>query len=82
MKTTLPKKWVINREGLPEVIEWCNNNNDASQKHYEDYKLGWYFHFPSYGGNSHTSSYIKTGYEEITFDEFKVLNFKKNIETI
>ena len=79
MRTILPKKWVINREGFPEVIDWCNKNSQNNRDDFDRKLVGWYFHYPIVN-SSHTYYGIWNGYEEISFEEFKVLILGEKIE--
>ena len=79
MRNKLPNKWVVERNNgnSNEILSFFNKG--CGKK----YIIGTYFHFPnfrdmkgfSYG--NHTSGHIISGYEEITFEEFKILVLKE-----
>lgn len=74
----LPKRWCINRLNHPEVQEWFNENSENPLTDYDRELLGWYTHYPAWGGYSHTFNTVKENYTEITFEQFERLVLNKN----
>ena len=75
--TNIPEKWCIKvtEENRKEVGSWFNKNRQNKDKTNSDMSdslyIGSYFHFPKYSDSFHVERWIKAGYIEITFDQFK-----------
>lgn len=82
----LPEKWAIKR--TKESYKILNNyfNEGCKSKSYTSKEDNWYFHYPnfkSYVGfysGKHIDDIILSDYIEITFEDFKRLVLKENVE--
>ena len=70
-KFVLPKKWCVNRENSKLIQDWFTENVSTNRKDYSNQFLGWYTHWPSWGGgNSYTKTFVAPGYTEISHNQF------------
>jgi len=75
----LPEKWCI-KSGEPEVAEYCRAYWNHKRSYNTDECKNAYAHFPPFDGGVTTSYYIKSGYTEITFEQFKKYVLKQKEE--
>jgi hypothetical protein len=79
----LPEKWCLKNPHNEESIllyNYANNLKESKRNFGYPYEAGTYFHFPNYMKACKTSTEIKKGYTEITFEEFKEYVLKKERE--
>lgn len=74
----LPNKWCIKHTNNKELHEFFENYNHGGYSGSSNNFL----HYPRFNGSNCLSLEIKSGYTEITFDQFKKYVLKESIEEI
>lgn len=69
----LPENWCIklNEDNSKVVNKWFNKNSQNDCRSYNCNSYTCYMHYPVYNKYYHALDYIQSGYEEITFEQFK-----------